>query len=108
MRGLGVGVAEAVGVGKARVGMGVGSGEPRNRSGPTRLRTKVSTMIILNTVVRILALRLLLRLAFDCLTLSSLSVLDCGALYHAARGATMRRTAAGPHPAIDQHRHSRV
>jgi len=60
-------------------------------SGPTRLRTKVSTMIILNTVVRILALRLLLRLAFDCFTRSSLSLLDCGALYHAVRWATMRR-----------------
>ena len=89
MAGLGVGVAEAVGVGKTRVGMEVGSGEPRNMSGPTRLRTKVSTMIILNTVVRILALRLLFCLAFDCLTLSSLSLLDCGALYHAVRRAAM-------------------
>lgn len=70
----GVGLLIGSGVGKTRVGKAVGSAEPRKTSGPTKLRTKLRTIIMLKRVVNILALRLL-RCCFldrrDRLTLSS-------------------------------------
>jgi hypothetical protein len=57
---VGVGLAIGTAVAMMRVGKGVGSVDLRNVWGPTRLRIKLSTTMMLKTAVMILALRLLL------------------------------------------------
>ena len=82
--GVGVAVAEGIGlanggtVGNTRVGKGVGSSGLEKAPGPTRLATKLTTMMILKTLMIILALRLLRRLYLDRLTLSSRTLLLYG------------------------------
>jgi hypothetical protein len=77
-----VGVGEGVGVKKNGVGTGVGSLDPWKTSGPIRLSTKLTMIMILKIVVKILALRLLRRLDEDRLTLSSCHPVASVELYH--------------------------
>jgi hypothetical protein len=81
--GNGVGLLTGTGVGKTKVGSGVGSAELRKTPGPTKLRIKLTTTMMLKTVVIILALRLLRvlpRLRLERPNLSSFAFLPIGSI----------------------------